>query len=55
VIEPVDDDERDQLLRELLVERFGRRPYRPAAEETPEVIAWRRRVLCGTEKRWEAA
>jgi hypothetical protein len=61
VIEPIDDDERDQLIRELLVERFG--PRRRAGEppqdiaridETPQDIARRRRVLCGLDKR-EAA
>jgi hypothetical protein len=51
VIEPIDDDERDQLIRELLVERFG--PRRRAGEP-PQDIARRRRVLCGLDKR-EAA
>jgi hypothetical protein len=54
VIEPMDEDERQQLLRELVTERFGRRPYRPRIEETPEVIADRRRVLCGIDKRRRA-
>lgn len=44
MIEPVDDDERAQLLRELVVERFGRIPKRD--EETPQVYARRRKVLC---------
>jgi hypothetical protein len=44
VIEPIDEDERDRLLRELVVERFGRPLKR--GEETPQVYARRRRVLC---------
>jgi hypothetical protein len=44
VIEPLDDDERDRLLRELVVERYGRPLKR--GEETPQVYARRRRVLC---------
>jgi hypothetical protein len=58
VIEPIDDAERRQLLRELVQERFGRRPRRRTrAEDSPEVIAERRRVLCGIEDAdtWEAA
>lgn len=51
---PIDDDERDQLIRELLVERFGARPRRPAADDPPRLVAHRRRVLCGLDKR-EAA
>lgn len=52
---PIDDDERDQLIRELLVERFGPRPRRPR-DETPQAIARRRRVLCGQDElRQEAA
>lgn len=59
MIEPMDDDEREQLLRELVVERFGARPRQPGTDESPRVIARRRRVLCGldqpTQKRREAA
>lgn len=58
MIEPLDEDERRQLLRELVQERFGRRPRRRTrTEDSPEVIAERRRVLCGIEDadRWEAA
>lgn len=52
MIEPIDEDERAQLLRELLRERFGRgaRRWRRLVDP-PEVIAARRRVLCGTERR----
>jgi hypothetical protein len=55
VIEPLDDDERAQLLRELVVERFGRPPKRN--EETPQVYARRRKLLCEAlrEKRRRAA
>lgn len=45
MIGPVDDDDRDRLLRELVVERFGRPPKR-GSEESPQVYARRRRVLC---------
>lgn len=51
MIEPVDEDEREQLLRELLIERFGRPPSR---EGPSKVIAARRRVLVGIEKQEEA-
>lgn len=44
MIEPIDDDERERLLRELVVERYGKPPKR--GEETPQVYARRRRVLC---------
>ncbi|WP_433078940.1 hypothetical protein ACQP1P_38760 [Dactylosporangium sp. CA-052675] len=47
MIGPVDDDEREQLIRALVVERFGGRPVRPGTGESPQVIARRRRVLCG--------
>lgn len=52
MIEPMDDDERDRLVRELLVERFGPRPRR-RGDDPPQEIARRRRVLCD-EKRREA-
>lgn len=62
MIEPMDDAERDQLLRELLVERFGprRRTGEPAQDiaridETPQEIARRRRVLCGLDEQRRAA
>jgi nitroimidazol reductase NimA-like FMN-containing flavoprotein (pyridoxamine 5'-phosphate oxidase superfamily) len=60
VIEPLDDEERKHLLRELLWERYGRRPLRrtrtaAAAEDAPEVIAERRRVLCGLDQPRAAA
>lgn len=50
MIEPIDDEEKQQLLRELVVERFGRPPKR-GAEDSPKVIARRRRVLCGIDGR----
>jgi hypothetical protein len=50
VIEPVDDEERRLLLAELVAERFGPRPWRPGMEETPRVLAARRRVLVGIER-----
>jgi hypothetical protein len=53
VIEPIDDDERDQLLRELLLERFGPKPRR-GRDDTPQVLARRRRVLCGLDERGKA-
>lgn len=54
MIEPMDDDERQRLLRDLVVERFGRPPKRAGIEETPQVIARRRRVLCGLDEPLEA-
>lgn len=53
MIEPVDEDERAVLLAELLIERFGRPPYRK--ETAKRIIAQRRRVLCGTEKNTKSA
>jgi len=50
VIEPVDEDERAQLLAELLIERFGPRPWRHGQDEPPRVLAERRRVLVGIDK-----
>lgn len=51
MIEPIDEEEREQLLRELLRERFGRRARRwRRLPDPPEVLAERRRVLCGIEK-----
>lgn len=42
--------EREQLLRELLIERFGTPRFRRAElKEPPKVIAARRRILCGLE------
>lgn len=55
MIEPLDDAERDQLLRELIVERFGSQPRRPAADDPPRLIAHRRRVLCGLDEQRRAA
>jgi hypothetical protein len=56
VIEPLDDDERRRLLAELIVERFGKSPKRaPTTDESPHVIARRRRVLCGLDQPREAA
>lgn len=54
MIEPIDEDERERLLRELVVERYGRPLKR--GEETPQVYARRRRVLCEAlrEKKREA-
>lgn len=49
MIEPIDDDEKAQLLAELVVERYGRPPKRSGAEEGPKVIARRRRVLLGLD------
>jgi hypothetical protein len=49
---PIDDAERDQLLRELLAERFGRvrTSLRAVAGDPPRLIAQRRRVLCGLDE-----
>lgn len=52
MIEPIDEDKRAVLLAELLIERFGRPPYR---KETAKTLASRRRVLCGTEKNTKSA
>lgn len=58
---PIDDAEREQLPRELLAERFGPSPRRPAAgnpprpAEDPRVVAHRRRVLCGLDEQRRAA
>lgn len=42
--------EREQLLRELLIERFGAPRYRRVElKEPPKVIAARRRVLVGID------
>jgi len=45
--------ERDQLLRELLVERFGARFRRVELKDPPKVIAARRRVLVGVDNEKE--
>lgn len=42
--------EREQLLRELLIERFGTRFRRPDIKDPPRVIAARRRVLVGVDE-----
>lgn len=59
---PIDDAEREQLLRELLAERFGPPPRRPAADnpprpaaDDPRLVAHRRRVLCGLDEQRRAA
>jgi hypothetical protein len=49
VIDPIDEDERKRLLDELIVERFGRAPKWPSTDESPQVIARRRRVLCSLD------
>lgn len=41
--------EREQLLRELITERFGARFRRVELKDPPKVIAARRRVLCGLD------
>lgn len=51
MIEPLDENERQQLLDELLVERFGRRPRRPSGEASAQTVAERRRVLCGYDRK----
>lgn len=64
MIDPVDEDERAQLLRELLLERFGPIPHREAPQQPPPAeraraarrrIAERRRVLLGLDERRRAA
>lgn len=48
-------ENRDMLLRALVLERFGKGPYRPSETTPPAVIAERRRVLLGIEKAGKAA
>jgi hypothetical protein len=60
VIEPLDEEERKQLLAQLMRERFGRRTRRRRkalvrVQDPPKVIAERRRVLCGLDQPREAA
>ena len=54
MIDPIDDEERQELLQELLAERFGPTP-RYGEADTPRAVARRRRVLCGLDDEAEAA
>jgi hypothetical protein len=54
VIEPIDEEERAELLQELLAERFGAAPNWGEAD-TPQAVARRRRVLCSVDDADEAA
>ena len=54
MIDPIDEEERQKLLRELLLERDGLQP-RYGEADTPQAIARRRRVLCALDDPEEQA